>query len=190
MHIPSLHGPRLVLRPWLDRDVDPFVALNADPTVMQHFPSVMSRDETLASLARIREHFAQHGYGVWAVSRHGHEEFLGFVGIYHPTFSAHFTRPESPCLEIAWRLSPSVWGQGFATEGARLALRHAFFSLGVDEVVSLTVPDNTRSRAVMQRLGMQHNPEDDFDHPRLPEGHPLRRHVLYRLPQRLFRDEA
>jgi len=188
MHIPSLRGPRLLLRPWQDADVEPFVALNADPVVMQHFPSVLSRDETLASLERIRAHFATHGYGVWVVSRPGEADFLGFVGIYHPTFTAHFTSPEAPCLEIAWRLVPAAWGKGYATEGARLSLRHAFSVLGVDEVVSLTVPSNERSRAVMQRLGMQHSPADDFDHPRLPEGHPLRRHVLYRLPRSRFVD--
>ncbi len=168
---------------------------------MEHFPSVMTRDETLASLARIQAHFDAHGYGVWVVSlapkdghdeqeRHDeqkrHDDFLGFVGIYHPTFTAHFTSPDRPCLEIAWRLTPSVWGHGYATEGARLCLDHAFRALGVDEVVSLTVPKNTRSTAVMQRLGMQRDPRDDFDHPRLPEGHPLRRHVLYRLPRQRF----
>lgn len=195
MQIPSLRGPRLLLRPWRPTDIEPFVALNADPRVMEHFPSVMTRDETLASLSRIQAHFDTHGYGVWVVSlaendtrdeqgRHG--DFLGFVGIYHPTFTAHFTSPDCPCLEIAWRLAPSAWGHGYATEGARLCLDHAFRVLGVDEVVSLTVPRNTRSTAVMQRLGMQRDPRDDFDHPRLPEGHPLRRHVLYRLPRPRF----
>ena len=185
--------------------MEPFVALNADPRVMEHFPSVMTRDETLASLSRIKDHFAAHGYGVWVVSRAekdghgkppGHDEppradeqddFLGFVGIYHPTFTAHFTSPDRPCLEIAWRLTPSAWGHGYATEGARLCLDHAFDVLGVEEVVSLTVPHNTRSRAVMERVGMLRDPRDDFDHPRLPEGHPLRRHVLYRLPRHRFR---
>lgn len=157
---------------------------------MQHFPSILTRDETLASLARIRAHFDRHGYGVWVVSLPEPDSFLGFVGLNHPDFTAHFTRPDSPCLEIAWRLHPEVWGQGYATEGARLALRHAFVTLGVDEVVSLTVPGNRRSRAVMQRIGMQHSPDDDFDHPRLPAGHPLRRHVLYRLPRAQFHDAA
>lgn len=188
MHIPSLRGPRLLLRPWCDADREPFAALNADPQVMQHFPSVLSREETQASLDRILSHFAQRGYGVWVACLPGERSFLGFVGIYHPTFTAHFTRPEQPCLEIAWRLQASAWGHGYATEGARLCLRHAFTVLGIDEVVSLTVPGNTRSRAVMSRLGMRHNPVDDFDHPRLPAGHPLRRHVLYRLPRAAFVD--
>lgn len=188
----SLIGPRILLRPWQESDRAPFAALNADPEVMRHFPSPLSRTESDAVMQRIHDHFAQHGFGMWAVELPGVADFVGFVGLMYPSYTAHFTCPEAPCLEIGWRLARSVWGQGLASEGARRSLQYAFETLAADEVVSLTVPDNIRSRAVMERLGMQHNPAEDFEHPRVPEGHPLRHHVLYRLRrvrwQKLFRN--
>lgn len=186
MEIPSLLGPRLLLRPWRADDVEPFVALNADPEVMRHYPAPLSRDESLATLDRLRAHFESHGFGLWAVELAAQPGLLGFVGIMRPSFTAHFTSPAQPCIELVWRLQRSAWGHGYASEGARLSAAHAFTVLGVDEVVAMTVPANTRSRAVMQRLGMQRKPEDDFEHPRLPEGHPLRRHVLYRLSRQAW----
>lgn len=168
---------RLWLRPWRDEDVEPFAALNADPRVMEHFPAVASRQETEAMVARLRAHFAQHGWGLWAVEVPGVAPFIGFVGLSTVTFTAHFT----PAVEVGWRLAAAHWGQGYATEGARAALGVAFRELGLSEVVSFTVPANLRSRRVMEKLGMHHDPDEDFEHPRLPPGHPLRRHVLYRL---------
>ena len=103
--------------------------------------------------------------------------FLGFIGLFVPEFDAHFT----PAVEIGWRLASEHWGKGLAAEGARGALRYGFETLRLEEVVSFTAPANLRSRRVMEKLGMSHNPADDFDHPRLPEGHALRRHVLYRI---------
>lgn len=190
MEIPSLLGPRLLLRPFGDEDFESFVALNADPEVMHHYPAPLSRQESQATFDRLRAHFATHGFGLWAVTLIGQNDPLGFVGIMRPSFTAHFTRPEEPCIELGWRLRRSAWGHGYASEGARLSAAHAFDVLGVDEVVALTVPANTRSRAVMERLGMQRNPDDDFDHPRVAEGHPLRRHVLYRLSAARWRQLA
>jgi RimJ/RimL family protein N-acetyltransferase len=168
---------RLWLRPWREEDVEPFAALNADPRVMEHFPSVSTREQTEAQVARIRAHFAQHGWGLWAVEVPGVAPFVGFVGLNTVPFTAPFT----PAVEVGWRIAQAHWGQGYATEGARAALDVAFLRLGLPEVVSFTVPANVRSRRVMEKLGMHRDPSEDFEHPRVPEGHPLRRHVLYRL---------
>ena len=144
---------------------------------MAHYPKPLTRAESDAAVAYYREHFARHGFGLWAVEVPGVAEFIGYVGLAVPRFEAHFT----PCVEVGWRLARAYWGRGYATEGARAALDIGFRQYGLDEIVSFTVPANRRSRAVMERLGMTHDPADDFDHPNLPEGHRLRRHVLYRL---------
>ena len=125
---------------------------------------------------RIREHFDRHGYGLWAVEVPGVADFIGFVGLAVPRFESHFT----PCVEIGWRLAREHWGRGYATEAAHAALEFGFLDLALNEIVSFTATTNRRSRAVMERIGMTRSPDDDFDHPSLPEGHPLRRHVLYR----------
>ena len=167
--------PRTYLRQWQMEDREPFAALNADPKVMEFFPSLLSRAESDAFVERVGAHFAIEGFGLWALEVSG--EFAGFVGLIRPPFTAHFT----PCVEIGWRLATRFWGKGHATEAAREALNFGFNQLGLREIVSLTVPANHRSRAVMERLGMHRTPADDFDHPRVAEGHPLRRHVLYRI---------
>jgi RimJ/RimL family protein N-acetyltransferase len=169
--------PRLVLRPWRDSDLAPFAALNADLRVMEFFPKVLDRAESDAAAARIRDHFDRHGFGLWVVDVQGVADCIGFVGIGVPRIETLFT----PCVEIGWRLAFEHWGRGYATEGARAALEFGFATLRLNEIVSDTVPANLRSRRVMERLGMRHSPDEDFDHPLLPEGHPLRRHVLYRL---------
>jgi len=173
----ELRTERLVLRAWRDDDLEPFAAMNADPRVMEHFPSVLSRAESDATAGRIRAHLEQRGYGLWAVEVPGEVPFAGFVGLHHVPFDAHFT----PAVEIGWRLAASVWGRGYATEGARAAMSLGFGTLGLEEIVSMTVPANRRSWNVMQKLGMTRDPRDDFDHPRVPEGSPLRRHILHRL---------
>jgi RimJ/RimL family protein N-acetyltransferase len=170
---------RLLLRRWQDSDRAPFAQLNADPEVMRHFPGVLDRDASDDLAARVEAHFAEHGFGPWAVEVCGGAPFIGFVGLAHVGFDAHFT----PAVEILWRLARSSWGHGYATEAAREACRIAFAELRTPSIVSFTVPANTRSRAVMERLAMTHDPLDDFDHPKVAEGHPLRRHVLYRLRQ-------
>jgi RimJ/RimL family protein N-acetyltransferase len=174
---PELTTTRLRLRTWRDSDLPAYAALNADPQVMEHMPSLLDRAASDASAASIREHFAQHGFGLWAVEAPDVAGFIGFVGLAVPGFEAHFT----PCVEIGWRLAQAHWGRGYATEAAAAAADFAFDRAGLAEIVSFTVPANRRSRAVMERLGMTHDAAEDFDHPRLPEAHPLRRHVLYRL---------
>lgn len=169
--------PRLVLRQWRDEDAVALAAMNADPEVMRWFPAPLSREESDALLTRVRESLADHGWGLWALERRERRELVGFTGL--AALAAEL--PFSPCVEVGWRLARSAWGQGLATEAAREALRVGFGELGLDEIVSFTSVGNVRSRAVMTRLGMTRDPVDDFDHPSLPEGHPLRRHVLYRV---------
>jgi RimJ/RimL family protein N-acetyltransferase len=173
----TLSSGRVCLRQWRDEDRDAFAAMSSDPRVMEFFPSCLSRAESDAMVDRIQEHFSKHGFSLWAVEIPGVASFVGFTGLAVPRFSAHFT----PCVEVGWRLAIAHWGHGYATEAARLALGYAFGTLGLSEVVSYTSATNRRSRAVMDRLGMRRDPADDFDHPAVPEGHPLRRHVLYRL---------
>ena len=173
----EIETARLRLRRWLPSDRVPFAAMNADPLVMEHFPRVLSRDESDALADRIEAHFECHGFGPWAVEIRDSAPFAGFVGLAVPSFEAPFT----PCVEVLWRLAREHWGRGFATEGAGAAVEFASRELGLPEIVSYTVPANQRSRRVMEKLGMTTDPADDFDHPELPVGHPLRRHVLYRL---------
>jgi RimJ/RimL family protein N-acetyltransferase len=144
---------------------------------MEHYSSTLTPAESDALVDRINLHFAQHGHGPYAVELIENGAFIGYIGLYTPTFQAPFT----PAIEIAWRLSADHWGHGLATEGARAVLQHAFQNLNLPNLVSFTVPANLRSRRVMEKLGMTHDPSEDFDHPNLPEGHPLRRHVLYRI---------
>lgn len=151
--------------------------MNADPRVTEFLPTPLSREASDAFVARVEAHFETHGFGLWAVEIPGVTPFAGYVGLAKPPFRA----PLTPCVEIGWRLSPDTWGKGYATEGARAVLAHGFGTLGLEEILSWTVPANMRSRRVMEKLGMTHDPRDDFDHPLLPEGHPLRRHVLYRI---------
>ena len=168
---------RLILRPWRHEDHEPFARLNSDPDVMAHLPAVLDRTASDALVARICEHFERHGFGLWAVEVPHIHPFIGFVGLSIPRFEASFT----PCVEIGWRLGRAHWGAGYATEAARAALEVGFGPASLEEIVSFTVPANVRSIAVMERIGMTRNPSDDFDHPSLPAGHRLRRHVLYRL---------
>jgi len=151
--------------------------MNADPRVTEFLPTPLDRDASDAMIARMEAHFERHGFGLWAVEIPGVAPLAGYVGLQRSPFDASFT----PCVEIGWRLAADTWGKGYATEGARTALRYGFQTLGLREILSWTVPSNERSRRVMEKLGMTHDPRDDFDHPLLPEGHPLRRHVLYRV---------
>jgi RimJ/RimL family protein N-acetyltransferase len=175
MHV--LTTTRLELRPWRDSDREPFAALNADPEVMRFMPQRLDRAASDALLDALQRAIAARGWGAWAVARRDDGGFLGFVGLSTVTFSAPFT----PCLEVLWRLKRASWGQGYATEGARACLAFAFETLAEKAVHAFTVPANQRSRAVMQRLGMRHLADQDFEHPRLPPAHPLRPHLLYRI---------
>lgn len=179
----TLHTPRLILRPWRDADADSFAAMFADPEVMEFLGPTPDRAAVDAIIGRIKAHFAAHGFGWWAAEAPGIAPFIGFIGLARVNFDAHFT----PAVEVGWRLASAYWGQGYATEGARAALDAGFTQLGLDEIISLAVPANARSRRVMERIGMNHDPADDFDHPRLPEGDALRRHVLYRISRERWR---
>lgn len=171
-----LSTTRLRLRQWRDGDLEPFATLNADPEVMRFFPAPLSREQSDALAAREREGIGERGWGLWAVEVLESSRFIGFVGLAEPRFDAHFT----PAVEVGWRLAHDAWGKGYATEGGRAALVYAFDELGLTEIVSFTSAINVRSRRVMERLGMSHDPADDFDHPSVATG-PLRLHVLYRL---------
>jgi RimJ/RimL family protein N-acetyltransferase len=180
----ELRTARLLLRRWRASDREPFAALNADPEVMRHFPSRLSAAESDAFIDRVEAAFGLHGYGLWAVERD--RQFIGFVGLNWTPFTAHFT----PALEVGWRLARSAWGHGFATEAAMAARDFAFAEAEVNELVSFTTAANTRSQAVMRRIGLTHDADGDFDHPNLPSGHPMLRHVLYRLPAERWSGEG
>lgn len=175
--VPELATARLRLRAWRESDRDAFAALNADPLVMEHYPRPLTRQESDEGLDRIVAHFEKYGYGLWAVEVPGEASFAGFVGLNVPRFEAPFT----PCVELGWRLAHALWGRGYAVEAAHAAIAHGFSTVGLAELLAFTTPRNTRSRRVMEKLGMHHDPADDFEHPLIPEGHALRRHVLYRL---------
>lgn len=168
------------MRPWRDEDLEPFAGLNADPLVMEHMPKLLSRTASDELASGYAQHLRQHGFGMWAVELLRGAPFIGFVGIAYPRLNAHFT----PCVEVGWRLAHEYWGNGYATEAAQKALALGFDEFGLREIIAYTAARNDRSRAVMKRLRMQRDPSDDFDHPNMPSGDPLRPHVLYRLQRR------
>jgi ribosomal-protein-alanine N-acetyltransferase len=168
---------RLIMRAWREEDLEPFAALNADPVVMEFFPSVLTRQESDALVSRITAQLDTLGYGLWALEVAETGEFIGFTGLAVQTFPAHFT----PAVEVGWRLTHAAWGHGYATEAALAALAYGFGPAELDEIVSMTATTNLRSQRVMQRIGMTRDPTEDFDHPNVPDGHRLKPHVLYRI---------
>ncbi|MDG5493719.1 GNAT family N-acetyltransferase [Niveispirillum sp. BGYR6] len=168
---------RLTLRPWLDSDLDDLTAINADPAVYEWLAGPFTREMNAASITRQQAFQTEYGYCYWAMLERVSGRLIGMAGLMPVTFDAGFL----PAVEIGWRLSPGFQGRGYATEAAKAALAHGFSRAGLREIVSFTVPHNRASRAVMERIGMRHDPAMDFDHPRLPPGHPLRRHVFYRI---------
>ena len=180
MDVIVLRGDRVVLRGWESRDAEPFAAMNADPVVMEHFPAALTRSDSDAMMGRLQQGLESRGWGAWCLDIEG--TCAGFVGLTPVSFEAPFT----PCVEIGWRLAAAYWGKGYATEAARMAVGVGFGTFGLQEIVSFTAVANWRSRRVMERLGMRRNVREDFDHPRVPQGHPLQRHVLYRLAARDF----
>jgi ribosomal-protein-alanine N-acetyltransferase len=176
--ITEIRTHRLLLRGWRAEDREPFAAMNADPAVREYFRSVLSRDESDSQADWIEAELSERRFGLWAVEIPGVTPFAGFTGLSVPAFKADFT----PCVELGWRLAREHWGHGYATEAARAAVEFGFTQMGLDEIVAFTVPANTRSIRVMEKLGMKFSGE--FDHPAIAEGHPLRRHVLYRLGRR------
>lgn len=181
--IAELQTARLRLRDWRPSHLPLFAALNADPRVIEHFSQVLSREQSDLVAERIVSQLHSQGWGLWAAEVAATDAFIGFVGLNRPSFQAHFT----PAVEVGWRLAHQYWGRGYATEAAGTVLGFGFDSLGLPEIVSFTSVDNQRSRRVMEKLGMRHHPQDDFDHPGVPEGHRLRRHVLYRLTSAEFK---
>jgi RimJ/RimL family protein N-acetyltransferase len=175
-----LETERLILREWRDSDRQPFRELNADPRVMEFMPALLAPQASDEMMDRIQQSFHVHSFGLFAAELRVDQSFLGFIGLSVPGFDAAFM----PAVEIGWRIAARHWGCGLATEGAREVLRFGFESAGLESVVSFTVPGNIRSRRVMEKLGMTHDPADDFDHPRLPAGHAMWRQVLYRLHRR------
>ena len=172
----SLLTQRLWLRPWRDDDAEPFALMNADPEVMKHYPACLNRSESDAQMARIRQHISTNGWGLWAVEIPDVIPFIGYCGLLPVSFAAPFT----PAIEIGWRLAQPYWGQGYAFEAASAVMNFGFERLTLNEIVSFTIPANVRSWRLMQRLSMTRNQTDDFEHPKLPEGHPMRPHILYR----------
>ena len=172
-----LETERLILRTWQESDLDPMTAIDQDPKVCEFLPGIGTREATAVGIQRHIEHYKKHGFCCYAVELKPTHEMIGFVGLQFPTFNAHFT----PAVEVGWRLALGHWNKGYATEAALAALHHGFTTLNLDEIVSFTVVKNRASRRVMEKCGMHHTPEGDFDHPRLTEDSPLRRHVLYRL---------
>jgi RimJ/RimL family protein N-acetyltransferase len=175
----ELRTERLLLRRWREADRAPFAALNASTQVMEHFPAVLTREESDALVDRLDQGLDERGWGLWALESRASGAFLGFTGL--QPWDASSGLPCAPAIEVGWRLAREAWGQGYATEAARAAVAYGFTTLDLEEIVSMTAETNQRSRRVMERLGMTHDPEDDFDHPRVPRGHRLERHVLYRI---------
>jgi RimJ/RimL family protein N-acetyltransferase len=173
----ALRTPRLLLREWRDEDLDPFAAMSADPEVMELLLGPYDRTRSEEWVAWARNFWEQHGYGIWVVEWPGEADFAGVVGLNRLGFEAHFT----PAVEAAWRLARPYWGRGIAYEAARAVIEDGLYRLGLSEIVAITTPANRRSWQLMERLGMRRDVEGDFDHPRVPSGHPLVRHMLYRL---------
>jgi ribosomal-protein-alanine N-acetyltransferase len=174
---PKVRTDRLVLRGWTAGDRIALAAMNADPRVMEFIGEPMTPEQSEAFAVRIEAKFAEQGFGFWAVELVGVVPFIGLVGLNVPSFDAPFM----PAVEIGWRLGADHWGRGYASEAADAALRFGFDVMGLEEIVAFTAASNVRSQRVMERLGMTRNPRDDFEHPSLPAGSPLRPHVLYRI---------
>jgi len=177
MSLPILPTQRLILRPWRETDLEPFAKLNADPKVMEFYPSVLTQEESDALAVKFQKEFKERGYGFWAIEVPGVADFIGYVGLNYWNLEMKF----APCIDIGWRLDSSYWGYGYATEGAKAALHHGFKTLGFSEIVAMATIGNIRSRHLMERLGMKNDPAENFEHPRVPLGDPLSLRVLYRL---------
>lgn len=171
-----LETQRLILRSFRMTDLDVMASIDADPKVCEFLPALGTRENTSAVIQRIMSHEQQRGYSLYAAELKATHEMIGWIGLMTPSFEAHFT----PAIEIGWRLASQHWNQGYATEGAKAVLDYAFTTLGLEELVSFTVENNLASRRVMEKIGLHHDPKDDFNHPKLPS-HKLERHVLYRL---------
>ncbi len=180
MGVVALATERLLLRRWRESDREAFHALNVDPLVMETIGPVMNRTESDGFMDRIEQRFDEHGFGLWCVELDG--EAIGFTGFMAPWFREG--------VEIGWRIRADHWGLGYATEAAQRCLRHGFDDLGFPEVISFTAAINVRSRRVMEKLGLEYDPSEDFEHPSVPVGSPLREHVLYRMTLAQYRGQS
>lgn len=177
MRLPILQTKRLILRPWKESDLAPFAEINSDPKVMEFYPAPLTRAQSDEYAEKIQRESLERGYGFWAVEVPKVSSFIGFVGLNYWNLEASF----APCIDVGWRLASPYWGYGYATEAAREALRYGFEEVDLSEIVSMATIGNARSHLVMERLGMKHNPSENFHHPKLPGNHPLSLRVLYRL---------
>lgn len=177
-----LETERLILRTWREEDINSMAAINQDPKVCEFLPAIGNRATTEVSVRKIMQHYEQHEYCLYAVELKSTHEFIGWTGLAIPSFEAHFT----PSIEIGWRLNSRDWNQGYATEAAKAVLHYAFTTLKLNEIVSFTAINNKASRRVMEKIGLHHNPYDDFDHPSLEKSSPLCRHVLYRISKSAY----
>lgn len=175
--LPVLHTQRLILRPWYPADLVEFAKINADPKVMEFYERTLTQTESDALAEKIQREFAERGYGFWAVEVPHVAPFIGYIGLNY----WNLEMPFAPCIDVGWRVSSHYWGQGYATEGAKAAIRYGFEHFSFAEIVSMATANNLRSHRVMQRLGMITDPLEDFHHPKLPQDHPLSKRVLYRL---------
>ena len=171
----SIETPRLLLRAWSEEDILPFYNMGQDPQVMEYFPSLWSMELVRDFVERMKIQLVDKKYTLWAAEEKSSNQFIGFIGLNYPAWEASFT----PCVEIGWRLASPFWGKGYATEGAKAVLDYAFNELNLDQVVSFTVPDNIRSRRVMEKLGMERDVEGDFFHPKVDPEHRFSKHVFY-----------
>lgn len=178
----QLETERLILRRWQDADLEPFSAITANREVRRYYPSTLTQDETKSLIERIESHFEKEGFGLWALELKSTGQLIGYTGLQKPNIEAHFM----PCIEIGWQLCRKHWGKGYAPEAARKVLEDGFVRLALEEIVSFTAAVNQKSIRVMEKLGMQRNPADDYEHPMLPTEHPLKPHVLYRLPKTVW----
>jgi RimJ/RimL family protein N-acetyltransferase len=173
----ELQTPRLLLRQWKPSDLEPFAKMNADPVVMEHFLATSTLEQTKAFIEGIKDSFDTRGYGLFATELKETGAFIGFVGLWPARFETNFT----PCVEVGYRLAKEYWGKGYAPEAARQVLKFGFEVIKFEEIFSWTATTNTNSMRVMEKIGLQRDLDNDFDYPSIPEGHRLRRHVLYRL---------
>ena len=184
MHIIEFNTERLRLRQWIASDREPFARLCSDPKVMEFYPNLLDRAASDAMVDRLHALIHERGWGLWAVETQADNQFIGYIGLHVPKGDL----PCSPCVEIGWRLAFPYWGKGYATEAAKGVLNVGFDRLSLPEIVSFTATINRRSRAVMERLGMNLD-ADTFEHPSVPVGHILREHVLYRLSRERWQSD-
>lgn len=186
--LPIIRTERLILRQWTKEDQAPFAKLNSDPRVREYFTKLLTREESDESIKFMSDHIEKRGYGLFAASLIETDEFIGLIGLQDVSFKAAFNEV-TPAVEIGWRLDFNHWGKGYATEAAKASLKYGFETINLEEIVAITAIQNKRSRHVMEKIGMRYDPKDDFDHPRLPAGHPLTRHVIYRMSRKAWNNK-